>query len=134
MPAHLKNNAVAPTGMSKPLLGYLSVRDWKTRLVFWSGALAVGCLAALFTLGSNWMMGLHDRILSYSPWWTFLLSPLVMVVTVYLTRTVFPGTQGSGIPQAIAALRTHDDQLRKRLLSLRVATGKILMTLFGFLA
>ena len=59
--------------MSKPLLGYLSVRDWKTRLVFWSGALAVGCLAALFTLGSNWMMGLHDRILTHSRWWTFLL-------------------------------------------------------------
>jgi len=117
----------------KPLLGYLSVRDWKTRLVFWSGALAVGCLAALFTLGSNWMMGLHDRILAHSRWWTFLLSPLVMVVTVFLTRRVFPGTQGSGIPQAIAALRTSDDKQRKQLLSLRLAAGKILMTLLGFL-
>lgn len=120
--------------MSKPLLGYLSVRDWKTRLVFWSGAFAVGCLAALFTFGSNWMMGLHDRILGYSRWWTFLLSPLVMVATVFLTRTVFPGTQGSGIPQAIAALRSDDDQQRKQLLSLRIAAGKILMTLLGFLA
>jgi H+/Cl- antiporter ClcA len=119
--------------MSKPLLGYLSVRDWKTRLVFWSGALAVGCLAAIFTLGSNWMMGLHDRILAHSRWWTFLLSPLVMVATVFLTRRVFPGTQGSGIPQAIAALRTSDDKQRKQLLSLRIAGGKILMTLLGFL-
>ena len=119
--------------MSKPLLGYLSVRDWKTRLVFWSGALTVGCLAALFTLGSNWMMGLHDRILTQSRWWTFLLSPLVMVATVFLTRRVFPGTQGSGIPQAIAALRTSDDKQRKQLLSLRIAGGKILMTLLGFL-
>ena len=119
--------------MQKRLLGYLSVRDWKTRLVFWSGALAVGCLAALFTLGSNWMMGLHDRILARSSWWTFLLSPLAMVTTVLLTRRFFPGAQGSGIPQAIAALRTDDDKLRKRLLSLRIAAGKILMTLLGFL-
>src|SRR5690348_10299963 len=119
--------------MPNRLLGYLSVRDWKTRLVFWSGALAVGCLAALFTLASNWMMGLHDRILSHSRGWTFLLSPLVLVATVFLTRRVFPGTQGSGIPQAIAALRTADDQQRKRLLSLRIAGGNILMTLLGFL-
>ncbi len=93
----------------------------------------MGCLAALFTLGSNWMMGLHDRILADSPWWTFLLSPLVLVMVVFLTRQVFPGSQGSGIPQAIAALRTSDDKLRKHLLSLRMAIGKILMTLLGFL-
>jgi hypothetical protein len=33
--------------MRNPLQGYLSVRDWKTRLVFWSGALAVGGVAAV---------------------------------------------------------------------------------------
>ena len=119
--------------MSNRLLGYLSVRDWKTRLIFWSGALAVGGLAALFTISSNWVMGLHDRILSHSRWWSLLLSPLVMVAAVALTRYVFPGTQGSGIPQAIAALRTREDKLRKRLLSLRIAVGKILITLLGFL-
>jgi len=115
------------------LLGYLSVRDWKTRLIFWSGALAVGCLAALFTLGSNWFMGVHDRILQHSRWWTLLLSPLTLVIVAFLTRRVFPGTQGSGIPQAIAALRSGEDKSRKRLLSLRIAFGKILMTLLGFL-
>ena len=119
--------------MPNRLLGYLSVRDWKTRLVFWSGALAVGGLAAVFTLGSNWVMGVHDRILANSRWWTLLLSPLVLVTVAFLTRHVFPGTQGSGIPQAIAALRTGEDKMRKRLLSPRIAAGKILMTLLGFL-
>lgn len=132
MTAHYSHKAAKPH-MSKPLLGYLSVRDWKTRLVFWSGAFAVGCLAALFTFASNWFMELHDRILTHSRWWTLLLAPLVLVTTAFLTRRVFPGTQGSGIPQAIAALRTDDDQQRKRLLSLRIAGGKILMTLLGFL-
>ena len=119
--------------MSNRLLGYLSVRDWKTRLVFWSGAFAVGALAALFTLGSNWMFRLHDQILAHSRWWTLLLAPLTLVAVTWLTRTVFPGAQGSGIPQAIAALRSREDKVRKRLLSVRIAVGKILMTLLGML-
>ncbi|MDE2197100.1 MAG: chloride channel protein [Gammaproteobacteria bacterium] len=119
--------------MPRRLLGYLSVRDWKTRLIFWSGAFAVGAIAAGFTLASNWMMALHDRLMGHSRWWSLLLSPLVLVVVVFLTRRVFPGTQGSGIPQAIAALRTEDDSLRHKVLSLRIAAGKVLMTLLGFL-
>ena len=120
--------------MKNPLQGYLSVRDWKTRLVFWSGALVVGMISALFALGSNWMMARHARLLSGSPWWTLLLAPLVLMAVAFLTRHVFPGSQGSGIPQAIAALRSDDDSLRRRVLSPRVAVGKVLMTLLGFLS
>lgn len=118
--------------MAKRLLGYLSVRDWKTRLIFWSGALAVGGIAAGFTLTSTWAMALHDRILDQSRWWTFLVSPVILVFVVFLTRYVFPNTQGSGIPQAIAALRIPNATRRRALLSLRIAFGKILLTLIGF--
>lgn len=118
--------------MAKRLLGYLSVRDWKTRLIFWSGALAVGGIAAGFTLTSTWAMVLHDRILDQSRWWTFLVSPVILVFVVFLTRYVFPNTQGSGIPQAIAALRIPNATRRRALLSLRIAFGKILLTLIGF--
>ena len=120
--------------MRNPLLGYLSVRDWKTRLIFWSGALAVGVLAALFAEASNRMIGWHARLMQGSPYWAFLVSPLVLMTVVFVTRHLFPGSQGSGIPQAIAALRTEDDKLRKRVLSLRIALGKVLMTLLGFLS
>ena len=120
--------------MRNPLQGYLSVRDWKTRLIFWSGAFAVGGVAAVFALASNWMMARHAELLSNSPYWTFLVSPLVLMAVVFLTRRVFPGSQGSGIPQSIAALRTDEDKLRKKLLSLRIAAGKVLMTLLGFLS
>ena len=120
--------------MKNPLQGYLSVRDWKTRLIFWSGALLVGVVSALFALGSNWMMAQHARLLSGSPWWTLLLAPLVLMLVVFLTRHVFSGSQGSGIPQAIAALRSDKDSLRGRVLSPRVTLGKVLMTLLGFLS
>ena len=119
--------------MANRLLGYLSARDWKTRVIFWCGAFVVGGVAAGFTLASNWVMALHDRILDHSRWWTFLLSPLVLVLVLFLTRYVFPGTQGSGIPQAIAALRSRNDRMRRDVLSLRIAFGKILLTLLGFI-
>jgi H+/Cl- antiporter ClcA len=48
-----------------------------------------------------------------------------------LTQRVFPGTQGSGIPQTIAALHMHDQDMVDRVLSLRIATGKVLLTLLG---
>lgn len=119
--------------MRHQLSGIFSVRDWKTRLIFWSGALAVGLAAALFAMASNQMMALHAHIMGHSRWWSLLLSPLVMIAVVSCTRHLFPGTQGSGIPQAIAALRSENDGLRRRVLSLRIAAGKPLLTLLGFL-
>lgn len=119
--------------MRHQLLGILSVRDWKTRLIFWSGALAVGLIAALFAMASNQAMALHSRIIGHSRWWSVLLSPLVMVAVVFCTRRLFPGTQGSGIPQAIAALRSENAGMRRNMLSLRIAAGKLLLTLAGFL-
>ena len=41
--------------------------------------------------------------------------------------------QGSGIPQAIAARHLTDQAARERLVSLRIAVGKIILTLFGLL-
>jgi H+/Cl- antiporter ClcA len=40
---------------------------------------------------------------------------------------VFPGAQGSGIPQTIAALHMHDQEMVDRMLSLRIAIGKVLL-------
>ncbi|HEX7964825.1 MAG TPA: chloride channel protein [Gammaproteobacteria bacterium] len=120
--------------MRHQLSGIFSVRDWKTRLIFWSGALAVGITAALFAMTSSRVMDLHARIIARSPWWSLLLSPLVMIAVVFCTRRLFAGTEGSGIPQAIAALRSENAGERRRLLSLRIAAGKLLLTLMGFLA
>ena len=119
--------------MRNQLFGIFSIRDWKTRLIFWAGALAVGVVAALFAIASNHAMALHARLMARSPWWTLLVAPVVMAAVVFCTRKLFPGTQGSGIPQAIAALRSQNDGTRRRLLSLRIAAGKLVLTLMGFL-
>ncbi|MGO7324517.1 chloride channel protein, partial [Rhizobium ruizarguesonis] len=48
-----------------------------------------------------------------------------------LAATLFPNSQGSGIPQAIAARHLRDDEDRTRLLSLKIAFGKIVLTVLG---
>jgi H+/Cl- antiporter ClcA len=67
--------------------------------------------------------------------WTWLLplaiTPLGFVLSAFTAFRFFPNSQGSGIPQAIAArhLREHDE--RTDLLSLKLAAGKIVLTIVG---
>ncbi len=48
-----------------------------------------------------------------------------------MTRRAFPNSEGSGIPQAIAARKLWGVRERSRLVSLRIGIGKILLTLAG---
>jgi H+/Cl- antiporter ClcA len=117
------------------LRSYLSPYQWKARLVFWGGAILVGLISALFALGSEVASHLFSRIESQSPYLPLLITPAGLVAIAWLTRHYFPGAQGSGIPQAIAALELSPGMhhLRNTLLSLRIAIGKILLTLLGLL-
>ena len=56
-----------------------------------------------------------------------------MGLAVWAARRYFPNAQGSGIPQAIAARQLADPPARARLVSLRIAAGKTLLTLLGLL-
>ena len=68
------------------------------------------------------------------PWVPFLVSPAGLVLSLWLTRRFFPGAQGSGIPQVIAALSPRSGGSPSRLLSVRIAIGKILLTTLGLFA
>jgi H+/Cl- antiporter ClcA len=108
----------------------LSRRYWRTRLVFWGGAVAVGLVSVVFAKAANTAQDFFQHIL-INPWLALALTPLGFMLSAWLARAVFPGAQGSGIPQAIAARTSNDPTLRERLLSLRLAFGKILLTLLG---
>lgn len=109
----------------------LSLPHWKTRLVLWSGALLVGALAAGFGLAGELASEWQARIRAHSRYWPLLLTPAGMMLAVWLTRRFFAGAEGSGIPQTIAALDNSDRSFRRRVLSLRIAAGKLLLTVFG---
>lgn len=111
-----------------------SFRLWKPRLVFWLGALAIGVTSVGFAKLADMAQKMFTD-LTTSGDKTFLLpliiTPLGFVVSALLAITLFPNAQGSGIPQAIAARHLHDDSDRSRLLSLRLAIGKIALTILG---
>ncbi len=111
---------------------WLSPLRWRKRIIFWSGAVAVGLAAVLFALGGEQAHLGFRQLLAISPWLPLALTPVGFVAIAYITRRFFPGSQGSGIPQAIAALESDADA-RGRLLSLRIAVSKVFLTLLGLL-
>jgi H+/Cl- antiporter ClcA len=109
----------------------LSTKAWRTRLIFWSGAVLVGLAATAFALASEFANDQLHHWLERWPWLPFVLSPAMLMLVSWLTRHWFPGAQGSGIPQSMAALEIREHRIRTSLISLRIAVGKILLTVLG---
>lgn len=111
-----------------------SWRVWKPRAVFWAGALAIGIISVAFAKLADGAQHLFNGVLNAGQW-SFLLplvlTPLGFALCSWLAFTVFPASQGSGIPQAIAARHLRGDEERRRLLSLKLVLGKILLTVSG---
>jgi len=120
-----------PIADQKHLDNLMSPREWLLRLVFWGGALLVGMIAVLFATGAQISSQWFHRMVAISPWLPFIIMPSGFALCVWLTRHVFEGSQGSGIPQTIAALHTHNTGHLGSLLSLRIALGKVGVTLLA---
>jgi H+/Cl- antiporter ClcA len=103
---------------------------WNRRLWFFGGAVMVGVIAVGFAVSADVANHLFRSLTERYRFAPLLVTPAGFVLIVYLTRRHFPGAQGSGIPQTIAAL-SASEAVRAELLSLRVATGKVLLTLLG---
>jgi H+/Cl- antiporter ClcA len=112
---------------------FLSRRTWRPRLAFWCGGLTIGVTAVVMAIAADYVQAWYRDMLGYSPYLSLAITPMGLALAVALTRRYFPGSQGSGIPQAIAARQFSDWESRTRLLSLRLAAGKILLTLLGLL-
>jgi H+/Cl- antiporter ClcA len=104
---------------------------WLRRAVFWGGALSVGLVAIGFARAAVFADDLFKHLLAVSPYLALVATPAGLWLSLWLTRRVFPGAEGSGIPQTIAALEMSDQAGRNKVLSLRVAIGKILLTLLA---
>ena len=113
------------------LKNLLSPKEWLMRSVFWGGAIAVGITAVLFALGAQLGNQCFHWLLSLSPWLSFVVMPGGLVLSVWLSGRFFAGAQGSGIPQTIAALQIQDHEQLGGLLSLRIAVGKIALTILA---
>ena len=107
----------------------MSPRLWLRGLVFWGGSICVGATAVAFAIGAEKANDYLHLLLKASPYLPLLLAPLGLGTVAWVTNRYFVGSQGSGIPQTIAALES--EQARGRVLTLRIAFGKIPLTLVG---
>lgn len=109
----------------------LSMRVWRRRLSFWTGALAVGLAAIAFAKLSDLAQTVGGHLLTAAWWVPFVVTPSGFLVCARLTHLVAPAAGGSGIPQAAAASEMRSPRGRERLLGTRVWVTKIVLTVFG---
>ena len=106
---------------------------WRRRILFLAGGVCVGLAAVLMAKAADAAQAAFRQTLHLSPALALLLCPAGFALAAWLARTVFPNSQGSGIPQVIAARALDDPQARHALISLRVAAGKIVVMCLGLL-
>lgn len=112
----------------------LSRRAWQLRIVFWGGAVVVGLIAAGFAYLTDMVGALFRTSENYAGMGIYLVPPIALAVISGLTHRYFKGSEGSGIPQVIVTIQRREQYfLRRSLLSVRVALGKMLLTLLGLL-
>jgi H+/Cl- antiporter ClcA len=88
----------------------------------------VGLVSAGFGVASQYANRLFQWMAHNWPELPLIVTPLGLVFIVWLTQRFFPGSEGSGINQIIAALEMRS---KGRVVSLKLAGGKILLTLLG---
>ena len=110
-----------------------SPRLWRAHVVFWLGALATGVISVAFAhlsdMGEQVFFGVTHG--GWQRWLPLVLTPAGMIFCGLMARKYFPGTQGSGIPQAIAAHHMRNEAGRSLLLSARIIIGKIALTVIA---
>ena len=112
---------------------WLSPQQWRRRILFWSGAIVVGLAAVFFAKAADYAFEMFHGVASHGWWVPLLITPAMFALLCWLTQGALKATRGSGIPQAIAALKVEDEDFRGRLLSLKVALGKMALTLAALL-
>jgi H+/Cl- antiporter ClcA len=102
---------------------------WRRRILFWSGAILVGLAAVGFAQAADFAFDLFKRVVAHNAYWPFLITPAIFALLAWSTQGFLKPTRGSGIPQAIAALQVEDEPFRRSMLSVRIALGKMALTL-----
>jgi len=125
---------VSPSGRVTRRAAWLSRRVWQRRLVFFIGAILVGCISVLFTEAANWAQRSFAHGVARFWWLPLLVTPLGFVVCAWIGREYFQGAQGSGIPQAIAARHLQAGETRRKLLAPKLIIGKIGLTVLALLS
>ena len=117
--------------LSNAVYRKLAFKQWLRQMVFWVGAILVALTCIAFAWGANAAYDLFARATTAFPPVALAVCPAGLALSLYLTRRLFPGAEGSGIPQTIAAIQVPQAASGSGVLSLRIAFGKMLVTMLG---
>ena len=115
------------------MLPLFSPRSWRKHLLLMVAALVAATLSILFAIGADSSIEIHRKLIRSHAWVALLIAPAGFAGIAWLTLRFFPGTEGSGIPQSIAASLSDAPEIRRQFLSIRLAISKIFLTLGGLL-
>jgi H+/Cl- antiporter ClcA len=122
-----------PLSTRQKRLFRLTSARWQRRAIFVLGGIGVGAAAVALAQLADLAQQVFALLLARSRYVVLGLTPLGFMLSAYLTLRMFPNARGSGIPQAIAARHLTDQSAREKLVSIRIAIGKVVLTLFGLL-
>ncbi|MEE3001815.1 MAG: chloride channel protein [Planctomycetota bacterium] len=122
-----------------------SSRAWARHALFVVAAVLTGLVAWYFqqaeVWGRDWFNFLRGEGGLFGSEWRMpgilaVLVPMLvvtgsMLLIMQLRDRFYSGTEGTGIPQAIAALKTPEGPFRSMMLSWRIAIGKIFLLTIG---
>jgi H+/Cl- antiporter ClcA len=111
----------------------LSIPHWKSRLLLWGAAAAVGAAAVTFAGIADVAQWALRRLLQHWSWCPWLLAPIGFSGIAWLTRRYFPGAEGSGIPQTIYSLRPDAGDKGRLFLRPMVVIGRVFLAAAGLL-
>ena len=108
-------------------LSRVAFKRWMRRGLFLIGGLTVGGVAVLMAVLADQAQAGFRHVIDLWPLAPFILTPCGFGLSALLSRKVFPNSQGSGIPQVIAARQLTNEKDRFALVSLKAAAGKIIL-------
>jgi len=104
---------------------------WHQSSAWILGPICVGLIAVGLACGSEWANNINQSLVRAFPLAPLVFMPAGFALLAYLGQRFVAGSQGSGIPQTIAAINTTNGDKTNHLLSIRIAIGKSLLMLGG---
>ncbi|WP_018151395.1 chloride channel protein [Leeia oryzae] len=117
------------------IIRHIDWKVWHGRIVVWCAAIAAAITIVLFAKLVDGVINEFNSLRRLYWWSPLILTTFGGMVIAYLTRKWFAGSEGSGIPQVIAALQMSESESDKSaLVSIRIAIGKIFLGAAALLA
>jgi H+/Cl- antiporter ClcA len=128
MPSSLKVEPSAATPTS-PILKAFEL--WHRGAAWIFGPVVVGLIGVFMAVQSEYAGKVNKLLFTSFPLAPLVIMPAGFALIAFLCTRYFSGTAGSGIPQTIAALDDPNAEKKSKLLSVRIAFGKVVLTLGG---